>query len=224
MAAQRRKDAEERARIREFQERCDEITNDASRILEDPGSACAYTGYFKACFPWISVDLKSGDVKFSDKLCVELQNFSDDFLQAIKWDVVTFRGRRCIFVTFPSKDAFFKLAQNTTIPLQRLFGKSSFDGAWTSMECLNIIEWFNFPQALSVDQMRKTGDARVELEKHFSKFLTDIRVIDVDRKTSFARIEFDRDLTSEDLANIRSHPYAPKEKVKVSGLWFNKHY
>jgi len=224
MAAEKRREANERARLRKLQGKWNDITNDAARILEDPGDDVEYTGFFKACPPWITVDLESGDVNFSQKLSAELHQFSDEFLTAIKWDVADFRGRRCIFATFPSKQAFFDMAHKTTVPLQRLYGKSSFDGAWTTMECLNIIEWFNFPQDLGFDCVRKLGDLRKALEQHFSAFLPNIKVVNVDRKPTFLRIEFSRDLSTDDVAAMKANPYTRGESVSVSGLWYNGLY
>ena len=219
-----RREQAENAALRQFQSDCSEIVNDVTRVLDDPGENTTYTGYFHAFPPWTKVDLSNGDVSFSKKLSEELQNFQSDFLSQIKFDVATYRDQRCVFFHFPSKNAFNFFVNNCSIPLQRLYGKAPFDGAWTRMECLNIVEWFNFPESLGQDQIKKLGDLRKTLSKHFLSFLNDIRVINVNRNSAFLRIEFSRDITSEELDKIRANQFIKGEKVSVSGLWFNKHY
>ena len=219
-----RRDKAENAALRQFQAECSEIVNDVSRILDDAGENTCYTGYFHAFPPWTKVDLSTGDVSFSEKLSNQLHIFDDQFLSKIRFDVATYRDKRCVFLHFSSKADFDFFVQNSSIPLQRLYGKSAFDGAWTRMECLNIIEWYNYPSTLGKDRIIKDGDVRKLLNKHYASFLSNIRVINIDRNTGLIRVEFSRDITSSELDQIRSHPYAKADKVSVSGLWFNKLY
>ena len=213
--------------MQQFEQEVNDVLWDKDRILEDPGPNGEYAGFFPARHPWIEIDTKSGDVIFSSKLRSELSKFSDDFL-AKDFSLVEHNGQRCIFFTFKTKKDFIFFTSNCNIPLRRLYGRAvnGVCGCWMHSDLLNIFDWFNYPVELDEFHTRKLGDVRKALNVHFQNFLTDIRVINVDRPKHGAnlRVEFSRDISTTELSLIESHAYKRGEPVIACGLYYNNLY
>ena len=137
-----RRDKAENAALRQFQAECSEIVNDVSRILDDAGENTCYTGYFHAFPPWTKVDLSTGDVSFSEKLSNQLHIFDDDFLSKIRFDVATYRDKRCVFLHFSSKADFDFSSRTVPSHFRDYTGKVPsmvLGRAWSVLTSLNGI-------------------------------------------------------------------------------------